>query len=122
MIVTSCFLLLNSQPLVATVPAIAFAAVLMMSLLLWARRDRIYPFRAMMALLGLLAITFPIVWKVVQSYGSPQALAAMNWPVSRWPTILVFTVVPAVMIWFIFLERSRTIKDGTQRRDSNVVA
>jgi hypothetical protein len=122
MIVTSCLLLLNSQPMLATVPAIAFAIVATASLLLWSRRDRIYPFSAMMALLGLLAIALPLVWIVVQSYGSPSALAAMNWSESRWPTILVVAIVPALMIWFLLLERLGANKDDTTKRDSNVVA
>lgn len=106
MIVTSCFLVFHNQPTLALVPAIGFAIILLASLLLWARRDRIYPFHALMALLGLLVIAIPSVLIVVPLYGSPAVLAAMNWPVSTWPTVLGCVIAPGLMIWFLFLERS----------------
>ncbi len=108
MIVTSCFLVFHNQPTLALVPAGGFAIVLFASLLLWTRRCRIYPFPALMALLGLLAIAIACVSIVVASYGSPAALVAMNWPVSIWPTVLVCAIAPGLMIWFLFLERSVT--------------
>jgi hypothetical protein len=85
MIVTACFMVLHDQTTLALIPAVCFAIVLFVSLLLWARRDCIYPFPALMALLGLLAIAVPLVSIVVPSYASSAALAAMNWPASTWP-------------------------------------
>ena len=122
MIVTSCFLVFHNQPTLALVPAGGFAIVLFASLLLWTRRDRFYPFPALMALLGLLAIAIPFVSIVVASYGSPAALVAMNWPVSTWPTVLVCAIAPGLMIWFLFLERSVTAKPDTKKPDSKIVA
>jgi hypothetical protein len=113
MIVASCFLLLNDQRLLATIPAIAFAMVLVASLILWARRDRIDPLPAMMFLLGVLTLTFPIVWITVHSYGSQTALAAMNWPESRWPSFLVCVTVPVLMLWFLVLDRKGAFRKGT---------
>ena len=122
MIVTSCFLALHDQPTLAMVPAVGFAIVLFASLLLWARRNRIYPFPAIMGLLGLLAVAIPLVIVVVSSNGSPAALAAMNWPASTWPTVLVCAIAPASMIWFLVLERSATTKPDTMKPDSTIVA
>ena len=115
MIVTACFLVPHDQPTLALIPAVCFAIVLFVSLLLWARRDCIYPFPALMALLGLLAIAVPLVSIVVSSYASSAALAAMNWPASTWPTILVCAIAPGLMIWFLFLERSVATKADTKK-------
>ena len=115
MIATACFLVFHDQPTLSLIPAVCFAIVLFVSLLLWAHRDRIYPFPALMALLGLLAIAVPLVSIVVPSYASPAALAAMNWPASTWPTILVCAIAPGLMIWFLFLERSVTTKPDTKK-------
>jgi hypothetical protein len=122
MIVTSYLLVFHNQPSLGLVPAVGFAIVLFASLLLWARRDRIYPFPAMMGLLGLLAVAIPLVWIVVSSNGSPAALAAMNWPASTWPTVLVCAIAPALMIWFLVLERSVTTKPDTTKPESKIVA
>jgi len=122
MIVASCFLALHDQPTLAMVPAVGFAIVLLASLLLWARRNRIYPFPAMMGLLGLLAVAISLALIVVSSNGSPAALAAMNWPASIWPTVLVCAIAPALMIWFLVLERLATTKPDTTKPDSTIVA
>ncbi len=114
MIVASCFLLFHGQLALAMVPAIGFSIVVIASMLLWSRCDRIRPFTAMMALLGLLAIVVPFVLFFVQWFGSPSARAAMNWPESPWPTILVIAIVPALMIWLVVLEQLATkSKDKT---------
>ena len=122
MLVTAGFLLINGQTILASIPTTGFALVLIGSALLWSRRQSIYPFSALMTLLGLLAIVFPFVWCVVQSFGSTSVLSAMNWPESRWITILVFAIVPAGMLWFYVLEKSRTMGDTKIKPDSNPVA
>ena len=122
MIVTAGFLVFHNQQSLVLFPAVGFVIVLVASQLLWARRDRIYPFTAMMALLGLLAIATPVVWMVVSSYGSPASLAAMNWPVSIWATVLAFSIAPALMLWFLFLERSVIPNGNSPSRDSTTVA
>jgi hypothetical protein len=122
MLVTACFLLVNGQTIPASIPTIGFALVLIGSALLWSRRHSIYPFSALMALLGLFAITFPVVWCVVRSFGTPSALAAMNWPESHWITILLFAIIPTGMIWFLVLEKSRTTGSTKTKPDSNAVA
>ncbi len=122
MLVTACFLFVNGQTILASIPTTGFALVLIGSTLLWSRRPSIYPFSALMTMLWLLAIVFPVVWCVVHSYGTQAALAAMNWPESRWITILVFAIVPAGMIWFIVLENSTMTEDAKTKPDSNAVA
>lgn len=106
MLVTAGFLIVQNQTLLALVPAIGFAVTLAASMMLWARRDRIYPFAALMALLTLLALTMPLVWFIVSSYGTATALALMNWPTSRAVAVGVAAIVPLSMLWLIFLERS----------------
>ena len=106
MIVAAGSMLLNNQPLVAMIPALGFAVILIASLLLWSRRDRIYPFTAMMALLGLFALILPLVWILIHVYGSAQSRAAMNWPDSLWSLMPVFALVPALMTWFLILEHT----------------
>jgi hypothetical protein len=73
----------------AAVPAGAFAGVVLVALALWTSRNRTEPFGALMTLLGVLAVASPLVWLVVQNFGSPAALAAMNWSETRcrcrWP-------------------------------------
>jgi hypothetical protein len=118
MVVTSCFLAFHNQLTLALVPAVVFTIVLLASLLFWALRDRIYPFTALMALLGLLAIAIPLIWIVVSSYGSPAARAAMNWPVSTWTTIVVSSIAPVLMLWFLFLERSALPQNKSTRPHS----
>ncbi len=122
MVITSCFLVLHKQPLIALVPAITFAMTLLVSIFLWTRRDRIYPFTSQLILLGFFAITIPVVWIFVQVNGSPEARAAMNWPVSTWTTFFVVSIVPIVMIWFFVLERIAMNKHASLNRGTKSVA
>jgi hypothetical protein len=105
MLVTSSFLIAQNQPWVAAISASGFLATLVASLVLWIHRDRVSPFPALMAILGFMAFTLPLVWLFVQTYASAESENAMNWPVSRWPTVFVFLLVPAIMVWFTYLER-----------------
>lgn len=104
MLVVAGFLIANHQPVLASIPALGFAIVSITSATLWSRRHKTFPFTALMTLQGLLAITFPVVWCVVQSYGTPAALAAMSWPLSTWSTLLVASAVPAMTIWLLIIE------------------
>ncbi len=122
MLVTSCFLLVNGQAFLASLPATIFALILLGSTILWSRRDSIFPFSALMTLLALIAVSFPVVWCVVQSYGSPSTLTAMNWPESPWIRLLVIAIVPTAMIWFFVLEKSGTTERAKIKPDSNAVA
>ncbi len=122
MLVTACFLLVSGQVILASIPITGFTLVLIGSTLLWSRRHSIFPFSALMTLMGLLAIAFPLVWCAVQSFGSPSALTAMNWPESRWATILVFAVAPAGMIWSFILEKTYKPWNAPGNPDSNAVA
>ena len=99
------------------VPAVGFAIVLLVSLVLWAWRARVYPFPALMALLGSLAILVPLVVIVVPAYAAPEALAAMNWPASTGLTILACAIAPGLMIWFLFLERCVTTQPATKTQE-----
>ena len=122
MLVVTYYLVANSQSTVAMVPAIGFLVIMIAALLLWSRRDRIYPYAAMMTILGLMAFVIPFVWMVVQNYGSLQSRAAMNWPNSQWSTVFVFVLVPAMMVWFQYVERLAVSQNCTLRQDSNTVA
>jgi hypothetical protein len=122
MVITSCFLVFHNQPLIALVPAVGLAVTLLVSILLWTRRDRVYPFTSLMMLFGFFAIAIPAVWFFVQLYGSTEVLAAMNWPVSTWTNLFVVSIVPAVMIWFLVLERIGINRDATLNRSTKTVA
>ena len=106
MLVTCCFLIAHNQPWVASIVAVGFLTNLIASIALWVYRDRIYPFSALMSILGLMAFTIPLMWTLVQHYASDEFKNAMNWPVSQWSTIFVSVLIPAIMIWFAYLERS----------------
>lgn len=60
-----------------------------------------------MSMLGLMAFAIPCAWLVVQSYGSFDSKSAMNWPASLWSTTIVIALVPVIMVWFAYLERSQ---------------
>ena len=105
MLVTSGFLIAHHQPFIATIAASGFFVIVLASLVLWVRRDRVYPFHALMAILGLMAFTFPMVWLFVQAYASAESKKGMNWPVSQSSTAIVTLLVPAIMVWFAYLER-----------------
>ncbi len=104
MLVACGFLFIHNHALLALVPFVGFAVIQVVATVLWLRRDRIAPFPALMTLLAVFAILMPVVWLCIQSMASPAALAAMNWPVSIWPTVLVLTIVPIVMIKFVVME------------------
>jgi hypothetical protein len=104
-LVTSYFLVVHHQPFLAAIAASGFLAILIASLVLWTLREQVFPFTALMAILSLMAFTLPMVWLVVLSYGSAEAKNAMNWPISPWPTVFVFALIPSLMIWFAYLER-----------------
>jgi hypothetical protein len=105
MLVTSSILIAHHQPWIASIAASGFLANLVVSLVLWNFRDRVSPFPALMTILGFMAFTLPLVWLIVQTYASPESKNAMNWPVSRWSTVFVLILVPALMFWFTYLER-----------------
>ena len=99
MLVTAGFLAVYGQLALACVPAVCCGLVLLTALLLWVRRDRVRPCPAIMALLGVLAVTYPTVWLAVRFYGSDSALAAMNWQMSSWAAAIVCAIAPVMMLW-----------------------
>lgn len=106
MVVTAYFLASQQQPALALLPASGFVILQIAAVMLWLLRGRIYPFTALMTLLGIFAIVLPAVWISVSLTASPAALAAMNWPRSFWVTALVCGMVPFLMLWFLVLELS----------------
>ena len=106
MLISSCFLAYHNQVGLVLVPVLAFVVVVAASIWLWGRRDRYYPFTAMMVLLGLIAIALPLVWGIVSANASDAAISAMNWPRSIGAFVAVSTIAPILMLWFLFLERS----------------
>ena len=117
MLVTSCFLIAHNQPWIATIAASGFLANLIASLVLWNHRDRVLPFSALMAILGFMAFTLPLVWLFVQTYASAESRNAMNWPASQWSTVFVLILVPAIMIWFTYLERLERLQHQSPRQN-----
>ena len=117
MLVASCFLIAHNQPWIATIAASGFLANLIASLVLWNHRDRVSPFPALMAILGFMAFTLPLVWLFVQTYASAESKNAMNWPASQWSTVFVLIPVPAIMIWFTYLERLAKLRNQSPRQN-----
>jgi len=116
MIIVSCFLFLN-HPLIALVPVSIFATILILCLLLWVYRDRIYPFKATMTMLGLLAIATPSVWIFVESY-VPEIRALIKPRSSLLVTLFAVLATPAIMIWGVTLEQLAINKNHTSKRRS----
>ena len=116
MIVTSYFLIVHNQPRLALAPATGFSVILLGSILLWVRRDRVYPFTALMRLLVLLVLTVPIVWLLVSKVASPDALAAMNWPVSGFATVVVCLAAPAIMVAIWLMEQTTPTRTSREER------
>ncbi len=122
MVVTACFLVFHGQILLAAVPLACFQIANAVGLILWQRRDRIFPFTALMLLFVVLSITIPLTWVIVASFASPAALTQMNWPLSVFATIAVFCLVPAMMALFVYLERqSPTISQSGAAKSNDVL-
>jgi hypothetical protein len=122
MLGTSGCLFACNQQLIAIIPGIGFVAIVLTSIALWNRRNCIYPFSALMTILGLIAFTNPFVWLIVQTLGSAESKSAMNWPASSWSTVFAIAIVPVVMLWFIYLERTAIARDSELTQNSKTVA
>jgi hypothetical protein len=99
-------LCIHDQYLIALFSATAFAIVCAAASILWHLRDRIFPFTALISLLGILAVVIPAVLLIVSLNASTESLAAMHWPASVWPSALALAIIPAMIVWFIYLELS----------------
>jgi hypothetical protein len=122
MIVAACFLVSHNQQMLALIPATAFLIIFFASFLLWVRRDRIRPFPALMMLLGLLAIVTPLVLIAVATYGSRDVLTAMNWPASKWQTVVGCVLSPGIMAWLFLLERSVATTEDENKPESRIAS
>ena len=111
-----------NQQLIGMIPALAFVAILLTSIVLWNRRNCIYPFSALMMMLGLIAFTNPFVWLIVQTLGSAESKIAMNWPASSWATIFAIGIVPVIMLWFTYLERTAIARNSELTQNAKTVA
>ncbi|MCP4170794.1 MAG: hypothetical protein GY758_08500 [Fuerstiella sp.] len=112
MLIASCFLVFCKQTALAWVPAFTFAIVVTVSIFLWKRRGRIYPFTAYMVLLGLLAIVIPLVYGIVLLNASDAAMSTMNWSRSISLFVAASGITPILILWFLFLERSADPNNG----------
>ncbi len=110
MIPTTVILVANNQPLLALLPVTGFLLMNLLAAVLWVRRDRMLPFRALMVLLGSLAVAIPTVWAGVARIGTSESLAHMNWPESRIAGLGALFLAPALMAFFVYLEYSHTGK------------
>jgi hypothetical protein len=119
MIVTSCFLLVNRQELIAAVPVGCFLVTNLIACTIWMRRERLDPFLSMMVILSVLSVTIPVAWVATQAWASSEALEQMNWPSgTTWKVVVL--LAPAVMVWFIILEHRARSRFGRQRHDVQV--
>ena len=105
MLLIAGFLFSHGQSRLALIPAIAFALISVISMAFWSNRHRIYPFSAIMVLLGLIATIIPIVLFSVDALARPAALAAMNWPTSLPLKVIACLVVPCTIWKLSILER-----------------
>ena len=78
MVPTAIILMVNSQTLLSLLPVIGFLFVNAIAAVLWRRRDRVSPFRAVMLLLASLAVCTPVVWGGVAMAGTENSLAHMT--------------------------------------------
>jgi hypothetical protein len=105
MVVAATFLAVHDSPRLAWVPAACAAATIALAWALWRRRERLDPFLAILMLLTALAIANPIAWFAISRWGSPGALARMNWPTASGWDLVVPLLAPLLMVGFYFLER-----------------
>ena len=110
MIPTAVILIANGQPLLALLPVIGFLLMNSLAAMLWARRDKVLPFRALMVLLGSLAVVVPAVWAGVAMVGTADSLAHMNWPESGIVGLGALLIAPALIAFFVYLEYSHARK------------
>ena len=119
---TSGCLFAYNQQLIAMIPGIGFIVIVLTSIALWNRRNCIYPFSALMTILGLIAFTNLFVWMIVQTLGSAEFKSAMNWPASSWATVFAIGIVPVIMLWFTYLERTAIARNSEMTQNSKTVA
>lgn len=105
MIVTAGYLIANGQFRVAALPIGCFFVTNLVGLIVWANRERVAPFRALMFILSVIGVTLPIAWITIARGASPQTLAQMNWPTSDIWNVVAILLVPATMACLYFLER-----------------
>ena len=110
MIPTAVILIANNQPLLAFLPVIGFLLMNLLAAVLWVRRDRVLPFKAVMVLFGSVAVVIPAVWVGVARFGTADSLARMNWTESRIAVLGVLFIGPALIMLFGCLEYSRNGK------------
>jgi hypothetical protein len=106
MMVVAGFLLVYHEFGLAAISIGAFLLVNIAGWCMWVGRHQLAPFPALMAILGLLAVTVPLVWFAVSAWASPETLERMNWPSSQTYSIGIPLLVPACMAWFCLLERA----------------
>lgn len=105
MMVAAGFLLVYQELGLAAIAIGGFALNNVVALSVWRRRSRLDPFRALIGVLCLMAVTLPSVWFAISEWASPQALEKMNWPSSRSYGIVAAFLVPVCMAWFYMFER-----------------
>jgi hypothetical protein len=118
MIVATGFLLVYQEFALAAIAIGGFVLTNVAAWGMWKRSNRLDPFRALMAVLGLMAVTRPLVWFTVSAWASAEALAKMNWPSSGFWNAAIPLLVPACMAWFWLLEHGARSADCESRTTS----
>ena len=117
MLVLATFLCFHQPQELAFLPVASFVAVIALAILLWISRDLVYPFDALLYLLGMLAVVLPVVWTIVSTSASNEALKSMNWPPSPVASVAVCLATPIVMGCCYFLENSTIRKRSRASAD-----
>ena len=106
LIPTAVILAFNGQMRLALLPAGCCLLLNVLGVVLWYRRDRILPFRALMGVLAAFAVLTPLVWFAVSVNASPESLASLNWPQQGITGDVAAFTCPAIIAWFCVLEYS----------------
>ncbi len=105
MLLAAAVLGFHGQVGLAIVPTLSFMVVNGLAVVMWKQRHRIRAFHGLLMLMLALAVAIPITWFTVSSFATEDSLRRMNWPDSTAIDIGVCLIAPAMMAWFVFLNR-----------------
>lgn len=103
----------------AWLPLVGFLVVAILAYFLWRERSHISAYRGLMTLFAVVALIIPLLLGAMGLYASPAVLAAMNWPRNSWLPVLSCGVVPAMMVWFSYLEFCRPLQSPAANDEIN---
>lgn len=95
-------LVAHDHLLLASVSAASGLLAITIAYGLWMRRDRVEPYVALQAFLGLLAVLTPAIWLTVESFASEAVANAMGLGTMRWGVVCL---IPLMMLLFAVQDR-----------------